>query len=110
MIQESIEHLLDILCNIVATENFNLLLVTSAALTTSANNKLKAFVKVLFKFNQVSQESQGESVKNSLLRCALFDITFLMIVYIVQCFGPDLVMSSIKDSLPPNRYVLRTSS
>ena len=33
------------------------------------------------------QESMGESVKVSQNRAALFDMTFLMLVYMVQCFG-----------------------
>lgn len=36
------------------------------------------------RFNELSRESPGESVKNSLLRAALFDITFLMVVYMAQ--------------------------
>ena len=89
---ESIENILDILCNIIDGESFNLLLASSAA-----NGKLKGFVKAMVKLNQHSQESQGESVKNSLSRAALFDITFLMLIHIVQCFGAE-VLSDAKDT------------
>jgi len=95
---ESIESVLDNLIHIVAVDSFNLLLVTSAASSSPAKNKLKSFIKTLVKVNQASQESQGESVKNSLLRSALFDVTFLMIVHIVQCFGIDIVLAAIQQN------------
>lgn len=57
---------------------------------SAANGNLVPFIKYMLKFNQQSQESQGESVKNSLLRAALFDVTFLMIIHIVQSFGSEV--------------------
>ena len=71
----------------MGVEGFELLLAASAA-----NGKLGQFISCLIRFNQHSQESQGESVKNSLLRAALFDITFLMLVHIAQCFGSEVVL------------------
>ena len=106
--QESIESVLDNLIHIVAVDSFNLLLVTSAASSSPAKNKLKSFIKTLVKVNQASQESQGESVKNSLLRSALFDVTFLMIVHIVQCFGIDIVLAAIQQN--PSDATLSTGS
>ena len=73
-------------CFYISGESFDLLLAAS-----SANGKLKPFVRSMVKFNQQSQESQGESVKNSLLRAALFDITFLMLVHVVQSFGEEVM-------------------
>jgi mediator of RNA polymerase II transcription subunit 24 len=71
----------------VSGESFDLLLAAA-----SANGKLQPFVRSVIRFNQFSQESQGESVKNSLLRAALFDVTFLMLVHVVQSFGSEIVL------------------
>ena len=43
------------------------------------------------------QESMGESVKVSQNRAALFDMTFLMLVYMVQCFGSSGQLKRVKD-------------
>ncbi len=53
----------------------------------------------MIKFNQQSQESQGESVKNSLLRAALFDITFLMLIHTIHSFGKE-----VGDNNCPSRH------
>ena len=71
---------------------------------TSATSKLESLLSFLLKFNQQSQESQGESIKNSLNRAALFDMTFLMLVYSAQCFG----IQVIKDIKPTsNEFMLK---
>ena len=88
---DSMEALLSVLCSIIRGESFDLVLAASAA-----SNKLKYFVKSLAKFNQQSQESQGESVKNSLLRAALFDTTFLMLIHVVQTFGSEIVIKEAR--------------
>ena len=86
---ECMEKNLDTLCNIINSSD--LLLAASAA-----QGKLDKCISCLIRLNQQSQESQGESVKNSLLRAALFDITFLMLVYIAQCFGSGVVLKDAK--------------
>ena len=83
---ESMETNLDVLCRII--RSYDILLAAHAS-----TGKLGQFVGTLIRLNQQSQESQGESVKNSLLRAALFDITFLMVVYIVQSFGSEVVLA-----------------
>lgn len=83
---ENMENILEVLRRI-NIGRFDLILAASAA-----NGNLVPFIKFMLKFNQQSQESQGESVKNSLLRAALFDITFLMVVHIVQNFGSEVSM------------------
>ena len=76
------ENLLSVMFHIVKGSSFDLLL--SAA---SANGSLGALVSKLLFFNQGTQESMGESNKVAQNRAALFDMTFLMLVYIVQCFS-----------------------
>ena len=63
---------------------------------TCATSKLGTLVQYLLKINQLNQESQGESVKNSLNRAALFDMTFLMLVYTAQCFGIEVIKTALK--------------
>ena len=86
---DAMETNLDILCRVI--KSIDLLLAASAA-----KGKLGQFICTLIRLNQQSQESQGESVKNSLLRASLFDITFLMLVYIAQSFGSDVVLDEAK--------------
>ncbi|XP_040568441.1 mediator of RNA polymerase II transcription subunit 24 [Lepeophtheirus salmonis] len=88
---DSLENLLGVLCHIIKGESFDLLLAAS-----SANGKLRLFIRSMAKLNQQSQESQGESVKNSCLRAALFDITFLMLVHVVQTFGSEIVIKEAR--------------
>ena len=64
---------------------------------SAANGTLSALVTKLLLFNEGCIESKGESVRVSQNRAALFDMTFLMLVYTVQCFGSEVVM---KDTQP----------
>ena len=59
----------------------------------AAAGKLEPFLRFVVRFNQQSQESQGESVKNSLLRAALFDMTFLMLAHAAYSFGSEVVLN-----------------
>lgn len=91
---DSVETLLAILQHVIKCESFDLWQAVS-----SATGKFEVLIKFLIKFNQQSQESQGESVKNSLNRAALFDMTFLMLVYVTLSFGSKVVLASApKDS------------
>ena len=83
---ESVENLLGILPHVIKCESFDMWQAV-----TSATSKLTNLLSFLLKFNHQSQESQGESIKNSLNRAALFDMTFLMLVYSAQCFGNHVV-------------------
>eukprot|EP00095_Tigriopus_kingsejongensis_P005678 maker-scaffold846_size89341-snap-gene-0.14 protein:Tk05678 transcript:maker-scaffold846_size89341-snap-gene-0.14-mRNA-1 annotation:"mediator of rna polymerase ii transcription subunit 24-like" len=88
---ESMEDLLGVLAHIIQGESADLLLAASVAIGQSP-----AFVRSMVKFNQQAQESQGESVKNSLLRAGLFDMTFLMLVYTAQRSGCQLVRNEVQ--------------
>jgi len=80
------ENLLSVMFHIVKGSSFDLLL--SAA---SANGTLPILVTKLLFFNKGTQESMGESNKVAQNRAALFDMTFLMLVYIVQCFSTSIL-------------------
>lgn len=95
---ESVESLLSILQHVIKCESFDMWQAV-----TSATSKLGTLIQFLLKFNSQSQESQGESVKNSLNRAALFDMTFLMLVYSSQCFGIDVIKNALKKA--PNEFI-----
>lgn len=90
---ESVETLLGVLYRIIREESFDRFLGPA-----SSDGRLRLFIKKIVKCNQHSQESQGESVKNSLLRATLFDVSFLMLVHIVHCFGSEIVLSEAQGS------------
>ena len=88
--QSEFENLLSILYHIVkGYSSFDLLLSASAA-----NENLDNLITNLLFFNEACKESVGESNKGSQSRAALFDMTFLMLVYAVQCFGSDVVLAN----------------
>lgn len=89
--QSEFENLLSVMFHIIKGSSFDLLLSASAA-----NGTLPALVTKLLMFNDGCKESQGESVKVSQNRAALFDMTFLMLVYVVQCFGSCVVLQDMQ--------------
>lgn len=82
---DSIEDLISVLAHIIEGDSVDRLLATSIV-----TGKLQLFIRSMIKFNTQAQESQGESVKNSLLRAALFDMTFLLLVYTAQTTGSEV--------------------
>jgi len=86
------DNLLSVMFHIVKGSSFDLLL--SAA---SANGTLAALVSKLLFFNKGTQESLGESTKVAVNRAALFDMTFLMLVYMVQCFSSSVLLGADDD-------------
>ena len=95
---DSLESLIGVLINVFKCESFDMWQAV-----TCATGKLPNLLHFLLKFNQQSQESQGESIRNSSLRAALFDMTFLMIVYCAQCFGIQVIQDALKKS--PNEFI-----
>ena len=85
--QSEFENLLSVMYHIIKGSSFDLLLSASAA-----NGSLTALVTKLLIFNEGCKESPGESVRVSQMRAALFDMTFMMLVYIIQCFGSEVVL------------------
>lgn len=65
----------------------------------TVEGKLKAVVNRLIKSNECSKQVMGETGKPAATRAALFDVTFLYLVYIVQTFSAvDLVLEERGDS------------
>ena len=87
--QNEFDNVISVMSKIIIPSSLDLLLSASAA-----NGTLPALVSNLLMFNEGSKESPGESVKVSQNRAALFDMTFLMLAYISQCFGSEVVLSS----------------
>ena len=86
------ENLMSVMFHIIKGSSFDLLL--SAA---SANGSLTALTTRLLVFNEGCKESPGESVRVSQNRAALFDMTFLMLVHMVQCFGSEVVLKDAQN-------------
>ncbi len=82
---ESMESLLGVLCLMINGESLDRLMTAGSA------SRLPTLVRSVARFSAQAQESQGESVKNSLLRAAVFDVTFLMLARVAHCFGGEVV-------------------
>lgn len=64
----------------------------------TVEGKLKTFVSLLIRFNENSKQVAGEADDAAKIRAALFDVSFLMLTYIVQTFGPSVVLSNQSDT------------
>ena len=67
----------------------------SKRLRTEPSSSLElsiCLVTKLLMFHEGCKESQGDSVHVSQNRAALFDMTVLMLVYMVQCFKSSVVL------------------
>ncbi|GAB0095064.1 Mediator of RNA polymerase II transcription subunit 24 [Sergentomyia squamirostris] len=79
------EALLSMLCQVLSS--FELILSVA-----TVEGKLKTFVTRLIKCNECSKQVPGETGKAAMTRAALFDVSFLMLTFIVQTFGSDVVL------------------
>ncbi|XP_055602238.1 mediator of RNA polymerase II transcription subunit 24 [Uranotaenia lowii] len=80
------EALLGMLCQVLSGNSFELILSVA-----TVEGKLKTFVSGLIKCNENSKQVPGEMGKPALTRATLFDVSFLMLSFIVQTYGPDVV-------------------
>ncbi|XP_065086378.1 mediator of RNA polymerase II transcription subunit 24 [Ochlerotatus camptorhynchus] len=87
------EALLGMLCQVLSGNSFELILSVA-----TVEGKLKTFVSGLIKCNESSKQVPGEMGKPAMTRAALFDVSFLMLVFIVQNYGSDVVLSDGNDS------------
>ncbi|XP_055937479.1 mediator of RNA polymerase II transcription subunit 24-like [Argiope bruennichi] len=89
------EPLLQFLCHILPPKNFKLILAAF-----SATGKLNSFISKLIEYNEYNKFVSNETVKASQTRALMFDVTFLLLFYVTQYYGIDVVISNAgkKDS------------
>ncbi|KXJ68227.1 hypothetical protein RP20_CCG004941 [Aedes albopictus] len=87
------EALLGMLCQVLSGNSFELILSVA-----TVEGKLKTFVAGLIKCNENSKQVPGEMGKPAMTRAALFDVSFLMLVFIVQNYGSEVVPTEGTDS------------
>ncbi|XP_046996635.1 mediator of RNA polymerase II transcription subunit 24 [Schistocerca americana] len=82
------EAVVSILCQVLTGKSFELILSVA-----TVQGKLRTFVSKLIKFNECSKQIGGEGGKASQTRAVLFDVTFLMLCFIVHTYGSEVVLS-----------------
>ncbi|KAG8200287.1 hypothetical protein JTE90_021937 [Oedothorax gibbosus] len=89
------EPLLRFLCQILPPKNFKLILAAF-----SATGKLNTFITKLIEYNDYNKFVSNETVKSSQTRALMFDVTFLLLFYVTQYYGIDVVIGNVgkKDS------------
>ncbi|XP_067643871.1 mediator of RNA polymerase II transcription subunit 24 isoform X2 [Eurosta solidaginis] len=87
------EALLGVLCQVLVGNSFDLILSVA-----TVEGRLKTFVTRLIQCNENSKQVPGENGKPSIIRSTLFDVSFLMLTFIVQTYGSDVVLSEHGDS------------
>lgn len=83
------EPLLEMLGELLSGENFELILSVA-----TVEGKLKTFVSRLIRWNENSRQASSDNTKPVSIRHALFDVTFLMLTFIVQTYGSDDVLDT----------------
>lgn len=79
------EPLVGMLCQVLSGNSFELILSVA-----TAEGKLKAFVSRLINCNELSKQVPGEVGKLAMTRSSLFDVSFLMLTFIVQMYGSNV--------------------
>ena len=79
------EALLCMLCQVLSGNSFELILSVA-----TVDRKLKIFVQRLIKCNECSKQVPGEVGNAALIRSSLFDVSFLMLFFIVQTYGSEV--------------------
>lgn len=85
--QDPVE-LFELLSKMVSGRQFEFTL--SAAASTG---RLQMFVNKLVEHNELNRAPRTDSPKNPQIQALIFDITFLILTYIAQQFGPDVIGS-----------------
>lgn len=81
------EPLLEMLCQTLTKCGHSFDLILSIA---AVEGKLKTFVSRLIRCNESSKQVNGETDKAAQNRSALFDVSFLMLAFIVQTYGSEV--------------------
>lgn len=80
--------MLGMLCELLSGNNFELILSVA-----TMEGQLKTFVSRLIRWNEKSRQVGATEVDNTTMnRSALFDVTFLMLTFIVQTYGSHVVL------------------
>lgn len=79
------EPLVGMLCQVLSGNSFELILSVA-----TVEGKLKTFVSRLINCNEMSKQVPGEVGKPAMIRSSLFDVSFLMLTFIVQTYGSDV--------------------
>lgn len=87
------EALLSLLFQVLLGNSFELILSVA-----TVEGKLKTFVNRLINCNECSKQVPGEVGKTAATRAALFDVTFLILTFIVQTYGSETVLDENGDS------------
>lgn len=79
------EPLVGMLCQVLTGNSFELILSVA-----TVEGKLKTFVSRLINCNEMSKQVPGETGKPAMIRSSLFDVSFLMLTFIVQVYGSNV--------------------
>lgn len=85
--------MLGMLCELLSGNNFELILSVA-----TMEGKLNTFVSRLIRWNENSRQVANDADKSNSNRSALFDVTFLMLSFIVQTYGSHVVLEENGDS------------
>lgn len=83
------EPLVGMLCQVLTGNSFELILSVA-----TVEGKLKTFVSRLINCNEMSKQQPGEVGKPAMIRSSLFDVSFLMLTFIVQMYGSSVSFCS----------------
>lgn len=81
------ETLFQVLCQMIPSKSFELIVNT-----LTFTGKLRNFCCKLIAFNESNRYSGGENSKQAAIRAYLFDVTYLMLFYIVQNYGQETIL------------------
>lgn len=81
------EALVSMLCQVLTGNSLELILSVA-----TVEGKLKTFVSRLINCNEMSKQVPGEAAKPAMTRSSLFDVSFLILTFIVQMYGSNVVL------------------
>lgn len=94
-VQKNQDSILGVLCDVISSNDKTFNVILAAAATTG---KLPHLTSKLIRLNQMSRQVSGEASRAANTRAIIFDLSFLMLCYIVQHHGTKSVSSDEQDS------------
>ncbi|KAL2765117.1 mediator of RNA polymerase II transcription subunit 24 isoform 1, partial [Daubentonia madagascariensis] len=85
---KSPEGLLGVLGHMLSGKSLDLLLAAAAA-----TGKLKSFARKFINLNEFTTHGSEDNPKAASVRALLFDISFLMLCYVAQTYGSEVILS-----------------